>query len=300
MKSVIACFLVLFILAMVTTPSAAAAGQGEVKIRFTDKSRLNYEGDWAIISYQAYTSKTVGSGKRMGTMTCRPGLSGTYRITAEYKATENRGRKARYLVDGQLVKTVNQHTASGSSFPKVTLGVFALTAGSTVSLEAKDGHSYSFVSFRFRPTDGPATGPDGDTPPVDHDGGNNPGKVPGSEWTAARDGELTIRPCLSTYAGAGMTVTVDGKVVFRWKRANDRDGSRAVFQGKEDPDSIVENSPGDFSPSRTLQYRFPVKKGQTVKAIQSGQPGPAAFLKVEGPWEKSGSGSAMDRVLELR
>ncbi len=271
-----------------------AASAADLKIRFTDRSRLKFVGDWAHISYQAYTSKSVGSGKRKGTMTCTPNLSGTYQIIAEFKATVNRGNRALYYVDGKLAKEVDQHTSSGSTFPKVSLGVFALTPESTVELRAQDGKSYSFVSFTFsKSTEKPGSGTE-QQPPTTAGGGAAGGSLDdvlgtgkgGNDetFTAKKDGDMTIEPYLSTYQAAEFRVLVDGKEVLAWVRTSDTSRDLCVVEGKADENSMIEKKPGDFSPAPGLKYTIAVKAGQKVTAVKKGSYEAGSQLKITGPF----------------
>lgn len=277
---------------------AGLVDAADLKIKFTDKSRLTYDGDWSLISYQAYTSKTVGSGKRKGTVTCKPNLSGTYQIITEYKSTLNRGNRALYYVDGTLAKEVDQKGGTGegqSHFPKVSLGVFALTPDSKVELRCQDGKSYSFVGFTFTTsTEKPTETGGSDTPSPGGDAGSDTGSATPSEneFTAARDGEMTIQPYLSTYGPAELRVLVDGKEVMAWVRTNSTTKELCVFQGTADEKSMVEAKTGDFSPASGLKYSVALKAGQKVKAVKKGSFESGTFLKVEGPF--GGSVSLQD------
>ena len=270
--------------------SAGFVDAADLKIKFTDKSRLTYDGDWSLIAYQAYTSKTVGSGKRKGTLTCKPNLSGTYQIITEYKSTENRGNRALYYVDGKLAKEVDQKGGTGkgqSHFPKVSLGVFALTPESTVELRCQDGKSYSFVGFTFTTsTEKPSETGGSDGTSAGGEAGSNAGSAAPSEidFTAAKDGEMTIQPYLSTYGPAELRVLVDGKEAMAWVRTNSTTKELCVFQGTADEKSMVEKAPGDFSPAPGLKYSVALKAGQKVKAIKKGSFESGTFLKVEGPF----------------
>ncbi|MFZ5953122.1 MAG: hypothetical protein ACOYXC_20635 [Candidatus Rifleibacteriota bacterium] len=253
----------------------------DLKIKFTDKSKLKYDGDWLLISYQAYTSKTVGSGGRRGTMTCKPGLTGKYQIITEFKATVNRGNRAKYYVDGSLVKEIDQRAGvveGKSAFPKVSLGVFDLKPDSTIELRAQDGKSYSFVAFIFTTSTAPISDPIA--------GGGDAGNEPAERsFTAKKDGELVIEPYLSTYSPATFKVTVDGKEVFSWVRSNSTTKEPCAFQGAADEKSMYEIKPGDFSPSSGLKYTMAIKAGQKVQAVKSGGFESDSFLKISGPFD---------------
>ncbi|KAF1079940.1 MAG: hypothetical protein GQF41_3838 [Candidatus Rifleibacterium amylolyticum] len=286
-KKIVAVFLVAFVFSLLALSSSSAA---DLKIRFTDKSRLKYQGDWKLISYQAYTSKLVGSGGRRGTLTCEPQLSGTYQIIAEFKATVNRGRHALYYVDGVKVKEVDQRagvTEGKSAFIKVSLGVFELKPESKVELRAEDGVSYSFVSFTFTtstevPTDVSATGG------VEGDTGAE------SSFVAKSDGDLVIEPYLSTYSPAAFRVSVDGKEVFSWTRSNSTSKEPCVFQGAADDKSMIEIKPGDYSPAPGLKYTVALKAGQKVTSSKSGSYESDAYLKISGPFDGNAAAAETD------
>ncbi|MEW6708446.1 MAG: hypothetical protein AB1403_01370 [Candidatus Riflebacteria bacterium] len=269
----------LFIIALFLLSASTCAA--DLKIKFTDKSKLKYDGDWKLISYQAYTSKSVGGGGRKGTLTCKPGLTGKYQIITEFKATVNRGNRAKYYVDGSLVKEIDQRAGvvdGKSAFPKVSLGVFDLKADSTVELRAQDGKSYSFVGFHFTTSTEPISDPIA--------GGGDAGNEPAEKsFTAKKDGELVIEPYLSTYSPASFKVTVDGKEVFSWVRSDSTTKEPCVFQGAADDKSMYEIKPGDFSPSSGLKYTMDIKAGQKVLAVKSGGFESDSFLKVSGPFE---------------
>ncbi|MBU1108867.1 MAG: hypothetical protein KKB51_19475 [Candidatus Riflebacteria bacterium] len=275
-------FLIIVLFTFALTSLASAA---DVKIKFTDKSRIKYEGDWLSISYQAYTSKTVGSGGRKGIATCKPNLTGTYQIIAEFKATVNRGNKAIYFVNGTKAKEVDQRSGvvgGKSAFPKVSLGVFELTPESTVELRAQDGKSYSLVSYTFTTsTDVPKDAIAGDTA-----AGGTPGDTAAeSSFTAKRDGDMVIEPFLSTYSAAEFHVAVDGKEVFSWVRSNDSANEPCVFNGAADEKSMTEVEPGDYSPTSGLKYTMALKAGQKVTSSKSGNYEGASFLKISGPFD---------------
>ena len=272
-KKIVAGFLVAFVFSLLALSSSSAA---DLKIKFTDKSRLNYQGDWKLISYQAYTSKDAGKGGRRGTLTCEPKLSGTYQIITEFKATVNRGTRAQYFVDGKKVKEVDQRAGAAngkSAFIKVSLGVFALTPESKIELRAEDGKSYSFVGFTFTtstevPTDVSTTGG------VEGDTGAE------SSFVAKSDGDLVIEPYLSTYSPAAFHVFVDGKEVFSWVRSNSTSKEPCVFQGAADDKSMIVNKPGDYSPAPGLKYTVALKAGQKVTSTKSGSFESDAYLKI--------------------
>lgn len=260
----------------------SAANAADLRVKFTDKSKLKYEGDWSLISYQAYTSKYVGKGARKGTVTCKPNLTGTYQIITEYKATVNRGNKALYYVDGAKVKEINQGagTVNGkSAFQKVSLGVFELKPDSAVELRAQDGKSYSFVGFTFTTsTEKPSDVSSGD------------GSVEGdtaaeSSFVAKKDGDMIIEPYLSTYSPATFKVLVDGKEVFSWVRSNDSAKEPCVVQGAADEKSMVEQKAGDFSPASGLKYTVALKAGQKVTSSKSGNFEAGSYLKISGPFD---------------
>jgi hypothetical protein len=267
----------------------------DLKIRFTDKSRLTYNGDWAIISYQAYTSKTVGSGQRKGTVVCRPNLSGTYQIFTEYKSTLNRGKNAKYYVNGSFAKEIDQKGSTGegqSHFPKVSLGVFALTPESTVELRCQDGRSYSLVAFSFSTSTATPSEPGSPgSPSGDGSSGGDSGVAGDAEksFTAESDGEMTIQPYLSTYNSAELRVLVDGKEILAWVRTNSTSKEPLVFNGTPDSASMTEAKPGDFSPTSGLKYTYALKAGQKVTVIKKGNFESGTFLKVDGPFSDSAS-----------
>lgn len=267
----------------------SAANAADLRVKFTDKSKLKYEGDWSLISYQAYTSKYVGKGARKGTATCKPGLSGTYQIITEFKATVNRGDKALYYVDGKKVKEVNQRagTVNGkSAFQKVSLGVFDLKPESTVELRAQDGKSYSFVGFTF------TTSTEKPSDTMNGDGSVEGDTAAESSFVAKKDGDMTIEPYLSTYSPASFKVNVDGKEVFSWVRSNDTSNEPCVVQGTADAKSMVEQKAGDFSPASGLKYSIALKAGQKVTSSKSGGFEADSYLKISGPFD--GAAAATD------
>ncbi|PKL48207.1 MAG: hypothetical protein CVV42_10515 [Candidatus Riflebacteria bacterium HGW-Riflebacteria-2] len=287
MKKIVSCFLVAFVLSLLALSTSNAA---DLKIKFTDKSRLNYQGDWKLISYQAYTSKDAGKGGRRGTLTCEPKLSGTYQIITEFKATVNRGNRAQYFVNGSKVKEVDQRAGAAngkSAFIKVSLGVFALTPESKVELRAEDGKSYSFVGFTFTtstevPTD------------VSADGGIAGDTGAEGSFVAKKDGDLVIEPYLSTYAPAAFHVFVDGKEVFSWVRSDSTTKEPCVFQGAADDKSMILNKPGDYSPAPGLKYTVALKAGQKVTSTKSGSYESGTYLKISGPFD--GAATADDKA----
>lgn len=267
----------------------ATASAADLKIKFTDKSKLKYEGDWMTIAYQAYTSKLVGKGARKGTLTCKPNISGTYQIITEFKSTENRGNRALYYVDGKLAKEIDQKSGTGkgqSHFPKVSLGVFALTPESTVELRCQDGKSYSFVAFIFTTsTEKPSEGGSDTTAGGSADSSTDAASKDSEQvFTATSDGDMTIHPFLSTYDAAELRVLVDGKEVLAWVRTDSTSNELCVFQGAADENSMKLNKPGDYSPASGLKYSIALKTGQKVTVIKKGDFEPATFLKVEGPF----------------
>jgi hypothetical protein len=291
MKKIVACFLVAFVFSLLALSTGNAA---DLKIKFTDKGRLNYQGDWKLISYQAYTSKLVGKGGRRGTLTCEPKLSGTYQIITEFKATVNRGNRAQYYVNGTKVKEVDQKagvTEGKSAFIKVSLGVFELTPESKVELRAEDGKSYSFVGFTFTTsTDVPTD--------VSADGGVAGDTGAESSFVAKSDGDLIIEPYLSTYSPAAFHVFIDGKEVFSWVRSDSTSKEPCVFQGAADDKSMIENKPGDFSPAPGLKYTVALKAGQKVTSTKSGSYESGTYLKISGPFDGAAAAPADDKPAE--
>ncbi|OGK06713.1 MAG: hypothetical protein A2W80_04435 [Candidatus Riflebacteria bacterium GWC2_50_8] len=285
MKKVVACFLAAFVFSLLALSTSNAA---DLKIKFTDKGRLNYQGDWKHISYQAYTSKDAGKGGRRGTLTCEPKLSGTYQIITEFKATVNRGNRAQYYVNGTKVKEVDQRAGAAngkSAFIKVSLGVFELTPESKVELRCEDGKSYSFVGFTFTTsTDVPTD--------VSADGGVAGDTGAESSFVAKSDGDLVIEPYLSTYSAAALHVLVDGKEVFSWVRSDSTSKEPCVFQGAADDKSMIENKPGDYSPAPGLKYTVALKAGQKVTSTKSGGYESGTYLKISGPFDGAAAAPA--------
>ena len=235
----------LFLSAM--SVQAQKAGGREVIFRWTDKTpKLKFVGSWYFKHESAYTTKYQGNRDAKGQAICKPGLSGTYEIFASFRATENRGRAAKYLVDGKLVRTENQRSSDGGGshsekFPEVRLGSFELTPDSAVVMKADDGQSYSFTQFRFKPSkksSGEQIGSIEDVlaPPVDAEGeaialtSNNQGD---RVFTATTDCEVTIKSYLSTYGPARLFVNLNGERIIAWARQNDKDPGTLIVSREE-------------------------------------------------------------------
>jgi len=276
-----------------TGPAEAARG-GAVTIQYKDTAHLEYRGDWAEWHDSKYLSQYTGSRKRTGTVTCSPRLKpGVYEIRTKFKATANRGDRARYYVNKTLVKELDQHERIWKAdYGEASLGVYELDADSTVMLEGRDGKSYSLVHFSFTPSDdtpggrpgsGSGSGSGTDTPgPGANDPGSD-GADGAGEFTVAQDGELVIRPYLTTYHPAAFHVEVDGKRILSWERSDDRSRELCVFDGVPDEASMREGNPGDFSAVEGLVYRYPVKAGQKVRGRKRGQYLPQSYLKIQAP-----------------
>lgn len=97
-----------------------------------------------------YLSRTVGDGSRRGKAYWQPAISvtGWYRVTTCFRATENRGRRALYrTVDdlgGRVERVVNQYSAEGRRVD-VDFGRIHCAAGGScrLVLVGDDGESYS-------------------------------------------------------------------------------------------------------------------------------------------------------------
>ncbi len=104
----------------------------------------------------------------------------------------------------------------------------------------------------------------------------------GGTWDATSDGSVVIEPSLFTYDGAKLTVrlfdaggnevTFGGAPLMEWSRRNDKDSSPLQFRGNVEGGSMVEQSPGDFSPREGIRYTLDVTAGQRISVEVSGQP----------------------------
>ncbi len=287
-------------LLFLSVPSAQAqkAGGREVIFRWTDKTpKLQFVGSWYFKHESAYTTKYQGNRDAKGKAICKPGLSGTYEIFASFRATENRGRAAKYLVDGKLVRTENQRSShSGGShsvkFPEVRLGTFELNPDSAVVMNADDGQSYSFTQFRFKPAKAGSQGQLGSIDDVlaAPEGGEialTSSSQGDKTYTAAADCEVSIKSLLSTYGPARLFVSLNGEKIITWDRQNDTDPGKLIVNGEEIAGSNTEVKPGDFSPS-PQETRLELKAGDKLDLHLSGDFGAAeSYLKLVAPGAQS-------------
>jgi hypothetical protein len=265
------------------------AGNKEVIFRWTDKTpKLQFVGSWYFKHESAYTTKYQGNRDAKGRAICKPGISGRYSIFASFRATQNRGRAAKYLVDGKLVRTENQRSShSGGShsqkFPEVLLGTFDLNPDSLVVMKADDGQSYSFTQFRFTPSSG-NVGPASETGSWDDVLGIGNSSTPDeSEYSVTEDGDLIIEPYLTTYENAEFSVHVDDNEVLSWSRGDDTGRQLCVINGCPDENSMFEQKPGDYSPLEGLRYSIPVQADQKVVVRKAGNYLDSSYLRISGP-----------------
>ncbi len=282
--------------AMISFAAAEKSGGREVIFRWTDRNKspkLQFVGSWYFQHESAYTTKYQGNRDAKGKAICKPGLTGKFEVFASFRATENRGTAAKYMVDGKLVRTENQRSLDGGGkhaqkFPELSLGIFELNADSVVMMNAADGQSYSFTGFRFKPSDG--------TPSVaaDTDAGGNTtfgdlisAEAPEGavkltnqnqgteEYTVKASGEITVDAMLSTYGPAEMWIKDQAdKELLSWKRADDKDPAQLMVDGKAVEASNVEVAPGDYTPS-AQKVKIKVEAGQVLKIHLSGDFGNA-------------------------
>ncbi len=268
----------------------------EVIYRWTDRDRnpqLQFIGSWYFQHESAYTTKYQGKRDAKGEAVCKPDLTGKYEIFASFRATENRGTAAKYLIDGKLVRTENQRSVGGGGkhsekFPEILLGVFELTSDSVVKMKADDGQSYSFTSFRFRPSDGAVSevgenSTFGDLISAEAPQGvirltnDNQGT---KEYTVQGSGELTVDALLSTYGPAELWICdAAGNEILGWRRRSDVDPAKLVVNGQEIAGSNVEVKPGDFTPV-AQNVKIKVAAGETITAHLSGSFGNAGSYLV--------------------
>ncbi len=189
-----------------------------------------------------------------------------------------------------------QAVATGAPFPLPALGT---TAGEPVAGPARAGERFPHLA---RPAAGPAVAGGSPAGLDDVLGGPDPGADPdptitltgaqGGTFTVARDGRLVLSPCLRTYDGAALTVrlleadgtevTWAGASLLEWERADDRSSSPARFQGRADPASMRQVTPGDWTPVEGLAYELAVTAGQRVVVEVSGRPESRNYLKLRG------------------
>lgn len=275
------------------------SAQSEAKdiiFKWTDKTpKLQFTGSWDL-SYKhenAYTTKYKGKRDARGKAICKPGLEGKYEVFASFRATENRGTAAKYLVDGKHVRTENQRSVDGhgkhtQKFPEISLGVFELKPDSVVMMNADDGQSYSCTGFRFKPSSGkPSESSGNDSSFGDLINSESGSAAKAEAYTVTSDGELVIEPYLTTYNQALFKVSVDGKDILVWQRSGDVAEDFCIFDGIADKKSMFLQKAGDYSPTQGLSYKYKVKQGQQVAVEKSGDYLGESYLKLSGPISKA-------------
>lgn len=112
------------------------------------------------------------------------------------------------------------------------------------------------------------------------------------ELVALRDGGVTLKLLLSTYAEASMEVhlyDIDGSEVWfkgssllSWHRPDSMQNSPLQFKGTVDADSMRLEGSGDYGPADDLSYSFDIKEGQKLVLKTYGNAEPRSFIKVSG------------------
>ncbi|HBC76393.1 MAG TPA: hypothetical protein DC017_16400 [Candidatus Wallbacteria bacterium] len=254
-----------------------------------------------------YTS-SHGSYRRTGKEKAiyKPNITqaGDYKVEVNYRASGNRSTKVTYQVDcasGSKTKTFSQRNSG-----PVNLGVFTFAAGTggTVSLVGDGGASASVDYARFTYVGASGTAPagpsdTGSTPGLGERTGMDDVLTPGEDrpanvldtirlesagsktYTFTEDGTAVVKPHLSTFGNASLSVNVKSggskeTEWIKWERSSDTDKNPLMIDGEKEEESIVENSPGDFSPSDTLMYKREAKKGDIFTISMQGNFGSGA------------------------
>lgn len=98
-----------------------------------------------------------------------------------------------------------------------------------------------------------------------------PGK---KKATLAKNGKIKATVCLRTFGRAVLEVSVNGKPWITWARNGDADPSPCQENGKEQPKSMFEENPGDFS-ARDITFTYDGKAGDVISASLAGKFGGA-------------------------
>ena len=112
------------------------------------------------------------------------------------------------------------------------------------------------------------------------------------ELVALRDGGVTLKLLLSTYAEASMEVHLydtdgaevwfKGSSLLSWHRLDASTYAPLQFKGTVDADSMQLAQTGDYSPAEDLSYSFDIKEGQKLVLKTYGNAEPRSFIKVSG------------------
>ncbi|NLI78783.1 MAG: hypothetical protein GX442_20375 [Candidatus Riflebacteria bacterium] len=198
---------------------------------------------------------------------------GKYRVEINWRRSENRSSRVTWEVrhvGGNTKKTINQR-GSSSGLSWFSLGTYEFgETGGEVAMVDDGGQSASVDAVRFTPSDEPVS--DNDATLDDVLNGGNTKSNPAGDGPKAhvftKDGSFKITACLMTRGPAKLVVKKkgsDGKetVWMEWARENDKDPSPCKVEGKEIPESIYEQNPGDFSP-KPVERSLTGKKGESV------------------------------------
>jgi hypothetical protein len=109
------------------------------------------------------------------------------------------------------------------------------------------------------------------------------------ELVALDDGEVSLEVYLYTYEPAdivvrlydeeGNEVLFNGQPLLTWRRADDSSFAPVKFKGESDMNSMYEESPGNYSPTRGIDYKFAIGKGQKLVLSTGGAAEPRSFVK---------------------
>jgi|GEM_PF-1742855 hypothetical protein len=243
--------------------------------------------------------------------------AGRYKVAATWRETQNRSSRVRYEVRSQgkvfASKTVNQRSGSSETF-----GTYSFEAGAVIEVVMADdgGSSASVDSARFTYMGaGSGNGDDPGGGGLDDIFGPGPGNSPpagssdsvelssSNQGTKSLEfpegGTLKTRSRLSTYGKASLRVILrlaDGsqRELLSWNRQNDKDSSALQVEGRKDPNSMSEDSPGDFSPAE-VSHSFPIPAGGVIVGSLGGNFGGARSVLVLKKSGSPGSGSGGGR-----
>lgn len=224
---------------------------------------------------QHYTSshgKYRRTGKETAVFKATLPKPGKYRVEINWRRSENRSSRVTWEVrhvGGNTKKTINQRGES-QSLSWFSLGTFEFGEVGEVAMVDDGGQSASVDAARFTPSDEPVS--DNDATLDDVLNGDNTTADPASAGPKThvftKDGSFKITACLMTRGPAKLVVRkkgADGKetVWMEWARQDDKDPSPCKVEGKEIPESIFEQNPGDFSP-KPVERSLTGKKGESV------------------------------------
>jgi len=109
------------------------------------------------------------------------------------------------------------------------------------------------------------------------------------ELVALDDGEVSLAVYLYTYERADIVVRLydeegneilfNGQPLLTWRRVDDSSFAPVKFKGEPDMTSMYEQSPGNYSPTSGIDYKFTIGKGQKLVLTTGGDAEPRSFVK---------------------